>query len=646
MKKLPFLTSLLGLLTLPLQAEPPKPHGALPSQRQLKWHELEQYGFCHFTINTFTDKEWGYGDEDPRLFNPTDFNADLIVRSAKAAGLKGLILTCKHHDGFCLWPTKTTKHNISASSWKDGKGDIVREFSDSCRENGLKFGVYLSPWDRNSKHYGTPTYIKQQRAQLTELLTNYGDIFEIWFDGANGGDGFYGGAREARSIDRHTYYGWKDTWKLCNRLQPSAVIMCDIGPDLRWIGNEHGAASIPCYSTYTAKGLNGNPPCIGKSDRRVGPIGTKNGKAWVPGECDVSIRAGWFYHKNQNSTIKTPKRLYELYFASVGRGASLLLNLAPDKRGQLHSNDLYSLTAYGKAIEQLFSKNLAQEAKASASITRREEQIDNFSPDNALDGNRYTYWATPDNTRKASLTLELKGKQTFDVIRLREPIQLGQRIDAFNIEVRINGKWIPWITKGRTIGAHTLLRSKKPITADAIRVNITEASACPLLSEVSLWVQPSNIPNQFPVQIKENEISRLNWKVSAKMNSSDHPATHAIDGNPITFWCSHNGTARKHDVPQTILIDFSEIEKLKSIEVTPRQDGSSHAVVDKYEFSLSLDGKTWSPVINGVFANIRNSPVARLIELPEITTARYLRFTATSVLEKNNVTIAEIKAFK
>ncbi len=480
-----------------LDAALPAPYGVLPSTAQLQWHELEQYAFCHFTINTFTDKEWGYGDEDPALFNPTDCNPDQIVGAAKAAGMKGFILTCKHHDGFCLWPTKTTEHNISKSPYKGGKGDLVNEFSQAARRRGLKFGVYLSPWDRNSEHYGRPQYIQQQRAQLTELLTLYGPMFEVWFDGANGGDGYYGGTREMRRVDRLTYYDWPTTWALAQRLQPDAVLMSDIGPGVRWIGNEHGHAHYPCWATYTPKGRNGNPPGIGESDYKLGQTGTPDGESWIPGECDVSIRPGWFYHRNQDSKVKTPKQLVDLYFASVGHGASFLLNLPPDRRGRLHENDVYSLRTYGRILKQMFSVNHAQGATASASVVRDAAAGQDFSAGKVLDGDRYTYWATPDGTEEATLTLELKGSKTFDVIRLREPIQLGQRLRKFNIEVRVNGQWQPWIDNGSSVGAHTLFR-KSPVRTDAVRITVTQSAACPLLSEVSLFKLPADIPDSLP----------------------------------------------------------------------------------------------------------------------------------------------------
>src|SRR5215831_98768 len=323
----------------------PAPYGPTPSARQLRWHELEFYSFVHFTVNTFTDKEWGYGDEDPAIFNPTDFDARQIVRVAKEAGMKGLILTAKHHDGFCLWPSKFTEHSVKNSPWKNGHGDVVKEISEACRRHGLKFGVYLSPWDRNRADYGTPSYITYYRNQIRELLTGYGPIFEIWFDGANGGDGFYGGAKEKRVIDRKTFYHWPETWQLVRGLQPGTCIWSDAGPDARWVGNESGVAGQTCWAT-----LNRADFAPGQADSKRLSSGDRPGTDWVPAECDVSIRPGWFYHSKDDDKVRSPQNLLELYFKSVGRGASLLLNVPPDRRGQIHENDVQALREFRKLL--------------------------------------------------------------------------------------------------------------------------------------------------------------------------------------------------------------------------------------------------------------------------------------------------------
>ncbi len=292
-------------------------HGPIPSARQLRWQEMEFYGFLHFSINTFTDKEWGYGDELPALFNPTDFDANEIASIAKEVGMKGLILTAKHHDGFCLWPSQYTEHSVKNSPWKNGKGDVVKDLAEACRRHGLKFGVYLSPWDRNYKDYGRLEYIRYYRNQLRELLANYGEIFEVWHDGANGGDGYYGGAIETRRINRKTYYGWPETWALTRQLQPQAALFSDVGPDIRWVGNESGYAGETCWATYSPVGEGGGEPAPGDTRYQEGIAGHRDGKFWLPAECDVSIRPGWFYHAREDSLVKSSAQLFELYCQSV-----------------------------------------------------------------------------------------------------------------------------------------------------------------------------------------------------------------------------------------------------------------------------------------------------------------------------------------
>ena len=303
---------------LPAAAATPSPSGAVPAPRQLAWHRLGAHAFMHFTINTFTDREWGYGDESTTLFNPTDFSADQIAGAVVAGGLNGLILTAKHHDGFCLWPSRFTEHSIKNSPYKAGRGDIVREMAEACRRHGLRFGVYLSPWDRNHAEYGRPAYVEYYHAQLNELTTQYGPLFEVWFDGANGGDGYYGGARERRKIDGHTYYQWDKVREIVRKNQPDAVMFADSDMDIRWVGNEDGQAGNPCWPTWDLT----SPYSLDKANH-----GVRGGPVWNPAEVDVSIRPGWFWHADE--APKSPATLTRLWFESQGRGASLLLNVAP-----------------------------------------------------------------------------------------------------------------------------------------------------------------------------------------------------------------------------------------------------------------------------------------------------------------------------
>lgn len=465
-------------------SEPPAPYGALPSERQLAWHDLEFYGFLHFTTNTFTDLEWGYGDEAPSVFSPTDFDPDQIVTAAKAAGMRGLILTCKHHDGFCLWPSKHTKHSVASSPWKGGNGDVVREVSDACARHGLKFGVYLSPWDRNHPAYGKPEYIAYYRSQLTELLTDYGPIFEVWFDGANGGDGYYGGAREKRSIDRSTYYDWPTTFELVHRLQPQAVIFSDVGPGVRWVGNEHGVAGDPCWSTITlAPEAGAASPAPGSVKIEDLPRGHRDGKSWIPAEADVSIRPGWFYHATEDDKVRSPENLLDLYFKSVGRGSSLLLNLPPDRRGQLHPKDVASLVGFRKLLDAVFKENLL----AKATLRASNEREGDFSVTNLTDGARPTYWTTEEGVHEAEVIAEFPESVRFNVIDFREHLPLGHRVHRWGVD-RWSGKEWEELAGGESIGARRLWRGEV-VETNRVRLR-TSGPVGPALSEMGVYQAP------------------------------------------------------------------------------------------------------------------------------------------------------------
>jgi alpha-L-fucosidase len=462
----------------------PSPFGATPSPRQLHWHTLETYAFLHFTVNTFTDKEWGYGDEDPNVFNPTAFDPDAIISDLKDGGMKAVILTCKHHDGFCLWPTRTTEHCIRNSRWRDGKGDVVRDLSQAARQAGLQFGVYVSPWDRSNAKYATPDYLPLYREQVRELLTNYGPIFEVWFDGANGGDGFYGGAREKRKIDPAHYYEWDKTFALIRQLQPSATIFCP-GGDIRWVGNEKGIAGDPCWATYglpSQKAQDEHASDGGSKEELM--TGIRLGPVWRPAECDVSIRPGWFWHEKENSAVKTPDQLIDLYFDSVGRGASFLLNVPPNRRGLLEPTDAQSLAAFHQKLQQIFARDLALAAKFQPSNIRGADH--RFGPQNLIDSDRTTYWATDDSVTTPSLTIDFGSPQPLTIIRLREAIQLGQRIGAFAFDTWQSETWHETAI-GTSIGSCRLIRLPQPVTTSRLRLRITNSPTSIALSELALF---------------------------------------------------------------------------------------------------------------------------------------------------------------
>ena len=473
------LTALLASIRVWSQVAAPMPFGPVPSQQQLAWHELEQYAFIHFTTNTFTGKEWGYGDEDPAVFNPTALNVEQWVKTLKDAGMKALILTCKHHDGFCLWPSGYTEHSVKSSPFREGKGDVVKEVSEACLKYGLKFGIYLSPWDRNQVTYGTPKYIEYYRNQLKELLTGYGPVFEMWFDGANGGEGFYGGAKENRSIDRQTYYNWPVTTVLARQLQPDILFFSDAGPDIRWCGNESGYAGETNWCI-----INPDTLYAGKSGiEKLLNSGSEDGTHWIPAEVDVSIRPGWFYHPEQDSLVKSPEKLFEIYLNSVGRGSNLLLNVPPDQRGLLHENDVKSLQGFKKLLDEAFTKNLALNARVTASSYRGNSRA--FCPANLVDGNNDTYWATDDNITTANIVIDLVTERCINYLVLQEYIRLGQRIKSCEIEVLKEDVWVP-LASCTTIGYKRIIGLNK-ITAQKIKIKITGSRACPVVSNIEVY---------------------------------------------------------------------------------------------------------------------------------------------------------------
>lgn len=470
------------------QVKSPAPYGVLPTSRQLKWHELEMYVLVHFTPTTFENKEWGFGDANPESFNPSAFDAGQIVGAVKDGGFNGVIFVSKHHDGFCLWPTNTTPYNISKSKWRNGKGDMVKEFETACRKLNMQFGVYCSPWDRNNPQYGSYEYIKTYRNQLKELYTRYGNLFMSWHDGANGGDGYYGGASESRKIDRTTYYGWDTTWAMTRKLQPMANIFSDVGWDVRWVGNEKGEAATTSWATFTPTPLEGKAKAgPGEVRDDLSPEGTRNGKYWIPAECDVPLRNGWFYHPEQDSTVKTPAKLFDLYMKSVGRGAALDVGLAPDRRGLLHENDVASLKAFGDILKATFKTDLAKSASIIASNTRGADAI-RFGTKQLTDGDRYSYWSSDDKVTSPSLELQWKTPQKFNLIRLRENIKLGQRIEKVELDAWRNGAWEK-IGEATSIGSCRLILLDHPVETTKLRLRVVQSPVAVALSEFGVFLK-------------------------------------------------------------------------------------------------------------------------------------------------------------
>jgi alpha-L-fucosidase len=456
---------LLALGLASLSADSPAPVPPVPTAAQVSWQRMETNAFVHFGPNTFTDVEWGSGREDPRVFNPTAFDARQWVAAFKAAGFGGVIITAKHHDGFCLWPSALSTHTVARSPWRDGKGDVLRELSEACREAGLEFGVYLSPWDRNHPTYGTPEYNKVFAGMLEEVLGRYGPVFEVWFDGANG-EGPNG---------RRQVYDWPLFIGTVRRLQPQAVIFSDAGPDVRWVGNEKGEGGTTSWSL-----IDRSRYVPGTDLSRELTAGFRDGPDWVPPECDVSIRPGWFYRASEDARVKTAEDLAAVYERSVGRNCQLLLNVPPDRRGQLAAPDVQALSGMRRLIDERYSANLAAGGRITSSgATPAQESMRAIT-----DGDTATYLPVADSPD--GLTLVFPRPVTFDRIVLQEPIALGQRVASFRIETWRDGAW-QQAAEGTTIGYKRILGTGVS-TTDRVRVIVLDARGQPaLLAELGLY---------------------------------------------------------------------------------------------------------------------------------------------------------------
>lgn len=664
------------------KAEKPEALGPVPSERQLAWQELQYYAFFHFNMNTFTDMEWGLGGEDPSNFNPTDLDVNQWVKTVKEAGMKGVIITAKHHDGFCLWPTKTTEHSIANSPYKDGKGDIVKELAEASKKHGLKFGVYLSPWDRNNQHYGSDKYVEIFHEQLRELLTNYGPIFEVWFDGANGGTGYYGGANERREIDNKTYYQWDKTQEIIRELQPDAVIFGDNGPDVRWVGNEEGWANETNWSIMRRDEIYPGWPRY-KELRS----GHSDGTHWLPAECDVSIRPGWYYHASEDHQVKSLTQLLDIYYKSIGRNSNLLLNLPVNRKGLIHPKDSIQLMRLKEQVDKDFADDLALGATVKASGSRGN----GYGASNVNDDNQESYWASGHDKDTANVQLNFEEPITFNRVLLQEYIRLGQRVSAFTVEAEVDGKW-KLIDQQTTIGYKRILRFD-PVTSSKIRIRITASKGEILLSAISVYNAPTllvppvvkrakdgtlkldvpdthvevyytldgsepnlnsskytapfvveqqamlkmfayNPSTKQRTEVKEAklEISKKNWRTVDAVES----ANQTIDADSNSFWASAKEGTKE------VVIDLGEVTDLSGFSYTPMQARFPYGIITDYEFSLSNDGKSWTQASKGEFGNIVNNRIRQEIYFTPAK-ARYIKLKAIKVAGDNpSATIAEI----
>ncbi|MEC3880622.1 alpha-L-fucosidase [Parapedobacter sp. 10938] len=621
------------------QKNEPAPYGPIPTAAQLNWHEMELYGLIHFTPTTFQNKEWGFGDAPASLFNPQHFDANQIAAAAKSAGFKGLISVAKHHDGFCLWPTKTTDYNITHSPWRNGSGDMVKEFMEAVRKQGMQFGIYVSAWDRHDPEYGNEKYADAYREQLRELYSGYGELFTSWHDGANGGDGYYGGANEMRKIDRSSYYEWQEkTWPITREMQPTAVIFSDIGPDTRWVGNEKGIAPETSWATFTPIGPDGGKAAPGHIDDRFLGTGKRDGKFWIPAECDVPLRPGWFYHPEQDNQVKSPDQLFDLYLKSVGRGAALNLGLAPNTDGLLHPADVAALEGFGIKLTETFATNLAAGAQFEASNVR-EGDTGHFGPDNLLDDDRYSYWASDDDMTSPELIIDLGSTKTFDLIRLRENIKLGQRLDSVWVDVWNDTGWTP-LARATSIGASRIIPLEEPIIAQRLRLRLF-APVAVALSDFGLFrVAQTSYSLSETVRVG---VDRANWQMIDNDFKGGDPAL-AVDGKKETFWLT-----AETDLPQQLVVDMGHIHTLSGFGYLPRQDGETAGLVSRYKLATSRDGITWDTTAAGEFANIVANPIEQYVAFDNKVEARYFRFTVDAIASaehyRSRVSIAEFNIY-
>lgn len=456
------LLLLFSLISAPVG--PPKPVGPVPSPSQLAWQQMEYYAFVHFGMNTFTDHEWGEGRAHPDLFQPTALDCRQWARVARDAGMKGIIITAKHHDGFCLWPSKTTTYSVKNSSWRNGQGDILKELSEACREYGLKFGVYISPWDRNHPLYGTPKYNRVFKDQWREILSNYGEVFESWLDGAN-------------DNKKRMVYDFNGFFATIKQLQPRTIVFSDAGPDIRWVGNERGFAG---ETNWSPRDNEGSFP--GFADEKALNTGDENGTVWLPAECDVSIRPGWFYHAAEDAKVKSVEQLMEIYYGSVGRNANLLLNIGVDRRGLVNENDERRLIEFKEAREEAFRTKLAI-AKITATNTRGQNA--RYSADKAIDNRADTYWATDEGVNSAALELDFGREVECGKLLVQEQIALGQRVRKFSIARWTGNGWEP-VSSHTTIGYKRIVRFPK-VKTSKLKLTIDDAKTNPVLANIEVY---------------------------------------------------------------------------------------------------------------------------------------------------------------
>lgn len=588
---------------------PPEPILPVPEPKQVEWQQMETYAFIHFGLNTFNDREWGYGDTDPKTFNPTNLDCEQWAQTLVKAGMKGVILTAKHHDGFCLWPFEGTDYSVKNSPWKNGQGNVVKELSEACKKYGLKFAVYLSPWDRHQANYGTPEYLPYFYAQLHDLLTNYGPVFEVWFDGANGGDGWYGGAKDIRTIDRKNYYNYPRIYEMLDSIQPQAIIFSDGGPGCRWVGNEKGFAGATNWS-FLRKGE--VHPGYDKSYELQ--YGHPDGNQWVPAECDVSIRPGWFYHPEEDDRVKSPDQLVDLYYRSVGHNATLLLNFPVDRRGLIHPVDSANAVRFHEMIQQQLKTNLVAGMTPKVSNERGGDFVASALTDDNFD----TYWATEDGVTTADIEFSFDTPTRMNRMMLQEYIPLGQRVKAFVVEYLDKDTWLPvkLNEETTTIGYKRLLRFET-VETKGIRIRITDARGPLCLSNVGVY-DAGNVSDSFVEKVEDIEsvpylLPAVKAEEAAKASDKQSQTTCFVEGDRL-------------------LIDLQEERMVSSLHFLPDQGEPNKGLIANYEIRVGVSKDAVNQLVkSGEFSNIQNNPVMQSVFFTPVK-ARYIELKATRMI--------------
>ena len=588
---------------------PPEPILPVPEPKQVEWQQMETYAFIHFGLNTFNDREWGYGDTDPKTFNPTNLDCEQWAQTLVKAGMKGVILTAKHHDGFCLWPFEGTDYSVKNSPWKNGQGNVVKELSEACKKYGLKFAVYLSPWDRHQANYGTPEYLPYFYAQLHDLLTNYGPVFEVWFDGANGGDGWYGGAKDIRTIDRKNYYNYPRIYEMLDSIQPQAIIFSDGGPGCRWVGNEKGFAGATNWS-FLRKGE--VHPGYDKSYELQ--YGHPDGNQWVPAECDVSIRPGWFYHPEEDDRVKSPDQLVDLYYRSVGHNATLLLNFPVDRRGLIHPVDSANAVRFHEMIQQQLKTNLVAGMTPKVSNERGGDFVASALTDDNFD----TYWATEDGVTTADIEFSFDTPTRMNRMMLQEYIPLGQRVKAFVVEYLDKDTWLPvkLNEETTTIGYKRLLRFET-VETKGIRIRITDARGPLCLSNVGVY-DAGNVSDSFVEKVEDIEsvpylLPDVKAEETAKASDKQAQTTCFVEGDRL-------------------LIDLQEERLVSSLHFLPDQGEPNKGLIANYEIRVGTSKDAVNQLVkSGEFSNIQNNPVMQSVFFTPVKT-RYIELKATRMI--------------